>query len=133
MKNERIIQYALMCLRALERERDRQQALSAIQISRVEGVPLHDCQSLLDRLCAGGLIELTADHAYQLRRPMAELTAFDVVRALTTPVERQTPFRMLAGSMRYGTLQKTLQAVEWSQRVGVFPSDGVLQGGSHAA
>ena len=121
MKSQLDLHHALMCLQALDAERER--ALSAMDISRRQGVPVEECRLLLGRLSDAGLIETDEKERFRLGRDLSDLTALEVVQAVTAASPKAPRFRLWFGADRRLGLQKTLEAVRWAEQHGVYQSE----------
>src|SRR5262249_30237647 len=125
MKNSQSIQYALMCLQALEENSDTPRR--AVELSRTCGIPLPDCNRVLQKLSAAGWLEQVEEGKYLLVASVSELTALEIVTAMNTPLKRVPRFKMQVGPRRGPIVRKTLEAVTWAQGMNVYPSeDGAL-------
>jgi len=116
MNNQQSVRHALMCLRALGSEE--KPFLSACELSRQEGLPLHDCQTILDHLCASGIVSRDAEGRFALCGSLEDITALDVVRALTPRPKSPPVFSLLYSACR-GALRPALRARAWSDAMGV--------------
>lgn len=110
MNSAKSVQYALMCLEALERHGS--ESLSAQAISREQGIPLPECQVILRCLEVAGIVVLSAQK-YKLGRSTTELTALEVLQALWTlpaPEKAVPAFQLLYGPNRGTDFRRTLHA-----------------------
>ena len=97
MKNQQFVQYAVLCLQALDANGGR--PLSVQDLSHSQGVPFATCVRLINRLSDVGIVEVTSD-GVTLRRPVEDLTALEIVQAIWSDKEKSTGFRMLVGGVR---------------------------------
>ena len=118
-------QYALMCLQELNQCHS--EALSPLDISARQGIPLPECEEILHRLEEAGLVDCPEAKHFALSRPVEELKALEILQALWAPQKKAAAFKMLFESER-PALRKTLEAVSSARRWSCFPSEGSLEG-----
>jgi DNA-binding IscR family transcriptional regulator len=109
MNHQEVVQYAVLCLRALEDHAG--EKLTVKQISRLQGVPVEECQRILGRLCNAGIVELVGPGLVQLAKPVDEITAIELLEAVWAPEEAMPEFRMLVGGTRGYRLETTLRVI----------------------
>ncbi len=108
MKKDQVVQFAAMCLHALDANPGK--ALSPKEISRYEGVPIRDCQKIIRQLNRAGIVKFVDRTSVQLLRPVEEITALELLEALWAREVTLPEFLMLVGG-RGMRLEKTLEAI----------------------
>jgi DNA-binding IscR family transcriptional regulator len=95
MKYQLYVQYAVLCLEALDSCEG--QPLSIQELSQSQGVPFADCVHLVHRLSQAGIVEVTPAGAVALLRPVEELTALEILQALWKRKVAPMVVQMLVG------------------------------------
>ena len=117
MKNQRIVQLAVMCLQALNAQAG--QAVSPQEISRSQGVPLEECLRILRQFNTAGIVQYAEAGKVRLVRPVEDLTALEILEALWTMDSSQPEFRMLLKESRGAKLHVMLQLAERAKEEGI--------------
>ena len=120
MNNRLTVQYALLCLKELDGSV--QSGRTALQLSRTQGIPLPECQTILRQLAAAGIVGLRATGEARLQRPAAELTALEVLQALQTAPAPE--FRLLYQSQEGLSAKHTREAVASAAHQAAYPGEG---------
>jgi DNA-binding IscR family transcriptional regulator len=111
MKHQRLVQFAVMCLQALEVNAGT--ALSASEISQRQGVPLPDCIHILHQFNNAGIVQSAASGKVALTRPVADFTALEILEALWACETPPAELRMLIGGQHGKRFRMTR---DWVQR-----------------
>lgn len=127
MNNPITVQYAMMCLQELD---DTAKALSPQDISRRQGIPLTECEGILNRLELAGLVDSPTKEQFVLAKPIQEFKVLDILEALWAPQKKETTFKILFQAGK-PALRKTLEAVSSARSLASYPSDGTTPRGSN--
>jgi DNA-binding IscR family transcriptional regulator len=109
MSNQHVVQFAVMCLQALDDGAGI--AMSPQDISKAKGVPVQECQRILHRFQEAGIVQFTKTGKVSLLRPVEELTAVEILDALWALETSSPSFQMLVGGNRGIRLRATLDCV----------------------
>ena len=77
---QREVQLAVMCLQELDAQAGK--GMTFREISERRNIPMADCTSVIQRLCAAGIVDLTSADRVVLKRPVDQLTALDILQAI---------------------------------------------------
>jgi DNA-binding IscR family transcriptional regulator len=119
------VQYALLCIQELNQGNAK--PLTPRDISARQGIPLPECEGILQRLEAAGVIDCPETGSFALTRPIEDLKVLEILQALWEPQKKAPAFKVLFQSER-PALRKTLEAVSNAKQLSCFPSDGSLEG-----
>src|SRR6266581_9375703 len=97
-----------MCLRELDESSS--QFLASLEISRRAGIPLAECEAVLDRLARAGLLKAHGRKRYALLCPVEDMTALDILCALWAPKKFLPAFNLLVAVPKIAR-RKTLDAI----------------------
>jgi len=98
-----VVQYAVACLEGLE------QPATAGELSRRQGIPMEECQFVLNRFEAAGIVRKDERGLFERSRPLDEFTSLEVLEAIWARPEPPS-FRMLYGQEVRGTALHTRHA-----------------------
>lgn len=110
MNQQQLLQVALACLKAIDD--DASGALSPLEISRRQGLPMKDCLAVVHKLSRAGFISLPEDGRAALRCDLSAITALELLSAVWAPEPEAPDFQMLYGGshgQRYATTTTYLQ------------------------
>jgi len=113
MNTQQTVQYAVMCLQALDENAGKPMSLQ--EISQRQGVPMAECQDIVRHLSEAGIVTLAGPGRVVLLRPVEELTALEILEAVWSSSNPPPAFRMLVGGSRGARLKTTLQIVARAQ------------------
>jgi len=98
MNQQRVVQFAVMCLQELDAHAG--QAVSVEEISQRRGIPLPECTHVIRQLGVAGIVELAAPDQAVLRRAIEDLTALEILQAVWTKPAMSSPLRVWLGDKR---------------------------------
>lgn len=117
MKSQQLMQYAVLCLQALDANEGK--PLSLLDLSHTQGVPFPTCVRLIHRLNKAGIVEVSGG-AVILRRPVEELTALEIVQAVWSAPEQQDRVRILVGGTRGLRSEITWSYLRAAENAGLY-------------
>jgi DNA-binding IscR family transcriptional regulator len=73
-----------MCLQELDAQAGHEMTFQDISARR--NIPMAECASVIERLRAAGIVELSSSKRVVLKRPVEQLTALDILHSVWTRV-----------------------------------------------